>query len=184
MHTLLDLSTILCILAGSTINLRLLQRVQDWMQRRFVQFFMLIMPIAIVGIGLSDLHHFIGHHCLTHLALWDDLMGVILPLGMTAVAFGAVFLGLLRLAFIRQSIAKDMVSAPAFLIEMVDDLAQSCHARRPLLKVRQYNRPLAFTCGLHRPTIVVPTWMLEQLDHHELEAVLAHEPNISPVMIT
>jgi beta-lactamase regulating signal transducer with metallopeptidase domain len=38
-----------------------------------------------------------------------------------------------------------------------------------------YDRPLALTCGLFRPTVLLSTWMVEHLDRRELEAVLAHE---------
>lgn len=38
-----------------------------------------------------------------------------------------------------------------------------------------YDVPLAFTCGMKHPTIVLSTWMVEHLDQRELEAVVAHE---------
>ena len=36
-------------------------------------------------------------------------------------------------------------------------------------------RPLALSCGLWRPTVLLSTWMIDHMDAQELESVLAHE---------
>ena len=45
----------------------------------------------------------------------------------------------------------------------------------PRLLVLTASEPLAFTYGVWRPTVVLSTWMVEEFDAEELEAVLAHE---------
>ncbi len=43
------------------------------------------------------------------------------------------------------------------------------------VRLTQSARPLALIYGIRRPTALLSTWMLEQLDNAELEAVLTHE---------
>ena len=45
----------------------------------------------------------------------------------------------------------------------------------PRLVILPTSEPLAFTYGAWRPAIALSTWMVEELDAEELEAVLAHE---------
>src|SRR5207237_9461510 len=56
-----------------------------------------------------------------------------------------------------------------------DNLAQRLGATRSRVLLYVYDRPLALTCGLFRPTVLLSTWMVQHRDRRELEAVLAHE---------
>ncbi len=175
MHVLLGFFSMLLIFLGSYLLLRLLRRVNDWSQRRMMQLAVLAMPIVILGLGIGGLHHFIGRLCLTGIPFWDILLGVFLPLGMTAVALGAFGLGLVRLVLMRRVVARNSAFIHPDLQIRVNDLGQLLHSVRPRVLLCVYNRPVALTCGIFRPTILLSTWMVEHLDQRELEAVLVHE---------
>src|SRR5437868_4353642 len=102
MHTILGFSTLLLVVVGSTLLLGALRLLSDWSQRRLVQLFVLAMPLMTLGIGISGLHHFIGHSCFTNTPFWDLLIGVVVPLIMLVIALGAVSLGVLRLILMAQ----------------------------------------------------------------------------------
>ncbi len=175
MHVLLSLSSMLLIVLGSSLLLGLLRHISDWSQRQAVQFSVLAMPSVIVGLGLSGLHHFMGRICFMGAPLWDILFGVVLPLGMGVVALGAFGLGLIRLMLMARVVACKGVFARPDLQALADELAQRLHAKRSRVLLCPYDRPLAFTCGIFRSTILLSTWMIEHLDPREREAVLVHE---------
>jgi Zn-dependent protease with chaperone function len=174
-HTLLSLSSTLLVVLGSYLTFGLLRRLCDWSQRRSVQCFVLAVPIVSLGLGLGGLHHFAGRACLRDAPSWDSLLGVALPVGMGLIALGALALGVARLALMQRVVARRSISAGSQLQALTDELAERLGARRPRLRLCAYARPLALTCGLFRPTILLSTWMVERLDRRELEAVLAHE---------
>ncbi|GHP01151.1 hypothetical protein KSF_111980 [Reticulibacter mediterranei] len=61
------------------------------------------------------------------------------------------------------------------LQSVMNQLSSKQKRAAPRVLLYIYNRPLALTCGIFRPTILISTWMVECLDRQELEAVLAHE---------
>ena len=168
MNAVLGFTSILLITLGGYVTLRLLRHVGEWSQRRTMQFFVLASPLVSLGIGISGL-------CLRGSASWDSVLDVALPLTMVIVALGAVGLGVVRLAFIARVIKRSGRLVDAKLQALTDTLAAQLGADRPRLLLSPYHRPLAFTCGLRAPVILLSTWMIEHLDHRELEAVLAHE---------
>jgi len=174
-HVLLGFVSMLLIFLGSYLLLRTLRRVNDWSQRRMMQLAVLAMPSVILGLGVGGLHHFIGRLCLLGAPLWDILLGALLPLGMTGVALSAFGLGIVRLILMRRVVTRNAVFVHPDLQTRVDELGQLLHSARPRVVLCLYNRPLAFTCGIFRSTILLSTWMVEHLDQHELEAVLVHE---------
>ena len=175
MHTLLGLSSMLLLIFGSYLTLGLLRHLGDWSQRRGVQFFVLAVPLLSLGLGIGGLHHFTGRACLRDAPSWDSLLGVALPLGMGLVTVGALVLGGVRLILMAQVVARSGETASPELQALADGLAQRLGAARPRVLLRVYDRPLALTCGLFRPTVLLSTWMVEHLDRRELEGVLAHE---------
>jgi len=174
-HILLGLSSMLLVTLGSYLALVLLHRIGCWSERRGVQFVALIMPLISLGLGLGGLHHFAGRACLRDAPSWDSLLGVALPVGMGLIALGALALGVARLALVQRVVARKSISAGTQLQALADELAQRLGAVRSRLRLCAFARPLALTCGLFRPTILLSTWMVEHLDRRELEAVLAHE---------
>ncbi len=175
MHTLLGLSSTLLVVLGSYLTFGLLRRLGDWSQRRAVQCFVLAVPVVSLGLGLGGLHHFAGRACLRDAPSWDSLLGVALPVGMGLIALGALAWGVARLALMQRVVARQSISAGSQLQALADELAERLGTVRPRLRLCASARPLALTCGLFRPTILLSTWMVEHLDRRELEAVLAHE---------
>ncbi len=175
MHTLLGISSIALVTLGSYLLLGILYRLEDWSSRRDVQFFVLVVPIVSLGLGLGGLHHFAGRPCLSRAPSWDSLLGVTLPLAMGLVALGALGLSLLRITLMGRVVARRGVQASPAIQSLADDLAERLGAVRPRVRLYAYDRPLAFTSGLFRPTVLLSAWMVEHLDRRELEAVLAHE---------
>jgi len=169
-NAFLSLSSILLVTLGSYLTIGTLHHLGDWSQRRKVQCFVLAAPLVSLGVGVSGL-------CLRGIAPWDSLLGVALPVTMLAVALGAIGLGLVRLGLMAHVIARSRGIADPELQTLTDDLAQrlGLGSTRPRVLLRISHRPLACTCGLWQPRILLSTWMIEHLDHRELEAVLAHE---------
>jgi beta-lactamase regulating signal transducer with metallopeptidase domain len=174
-HTVLGFSNILLVVLGCALLLGVLRFFSDWSLRRLVQSFILVMPLVTLGIGLSGLHHFTAHSCFNDTPFWDVLFGVIVPLGMVAIALGASGLGALRLLLMTRVVLRCHTPVPSSLQELIDRLSKRLNLSRVRVRLCSSDRPLAFTCGIFRPTIVISTWMLSQLDQQELEAVLMHE---------
>jgi beta-lactamase regulating signal transducer with metallopeptidase domain len=174
-HTLLDSSSILLVVIGSSLTLFLLRYIQDWSQRRMVQFIILSMPLMTLGLGLGSIHHFIGSLCFSGVPFWDVLLGILPPLIIIMIAFGAFCLAGIRLLLMKRVIARAGGYASEELQKATDTLRERINAPQTRVFLCHYNRPLAFTAGLSKPVILLSTWMLEQFDERELEAVLTHE---------
>ena len=175
MHTLPGLASVLLVVLAGSLALGALRRLGGWPGRRELQFLVLAAPVVSLGLGIGGLHHFAGQTCFLGAPPWDYALGVALPLGMGLVALGGLGLGVVRLALIDRVVAGGSRPAGPELRALADRLAERLGARRPRVLLRAYDRPLALTCGLWRPTVLLSTWMVERLDRQELEAVLAHE---------
>lgn len=175
MHLLLGISSIALFTFGSFLALRSLHSIGSWTQRRYVQCLVLIIPLTSLGLGLVGLHHFSGRVCLRTAPFWDSALETALPLGMGLIALGALSFGVLRLALITRVVARRGVQASPDLQSLADQLAERLGATHIQVRLCGYDRPLALTCGVFRPTILLSTWMVKHLDRRELEAVLAHE---------
>jgi len=160
---------------GSCLILGILHRVGAWSQRRDVQCLVLAVPIVSLMLGIGGLHHFTGRACLSQAPPWDSSLGVALPVAMGVAAFGALSLGIMRLALMAWMVARSGALTDPEFQSRADDLAARLGAPPCRLLLRVYDRPQAFTCGIFRPTVLLSTWMVEHLDRRELEAVLAHE---------
>lgn len=175
MHTLIALSSVLLVLLGGYVALVLLPHLRDWVRRRDLQFVILALPLASLGLSIAALHHFVGRACFLDAPTWDYTLGVALPLGMGVIALGGLGLGIVRVTLMARLFGRWGTPAGPELDALTDDLARQLGAPRPRVLVCAYGRPLALTCGLVRPTLLLSTWMVERLDRRELEAVLAHE---------
>lgn len=173
MHVLPGLSSILLVLLSGYALLHMLRFLHDWTQRRVTQFIALLMPFISLGIG--GLHFLLNLGSLTASSSWGELFGIIFPLCMLAAVCGAVCWGMVRWLFMHWLVARRGFAADADLQMLMTRLCRRLNVRCPRLLLCVYRRPLALTSGVFRPTILLSTWMLEQLDRHELEAVLAHE---------
>ncbi|GHO95811.1 hypothetical protein KSF_058590 [Reticulibacter mediterranei] len=116
-----------------------------------VQIFVLTMPLVTLGIGISGLHHFIGHACFTTLPFWDLLLGVVVPLGMVVIALGALGLGGLRLILMARVVWRCRTPAPVSLQEWTNTLVERLGIASTRVQICDYHRPLALTCGYAPP---------------------------------
>jgi beta-lactamase regulating signal transducer with metallopeptidase domain len=174
-HTVLGFSSILLVLFGCSLLLILLRSLRDWSQRRVLQLLILTMPLVTLGLSVGGLHHFISRLCLVGIPLWDFLLGVVGPLAMGVISLGAFGLGIIRLVLLNRVMQRRSLVASPKLQSLVDTLAKRLHAPRTTVSLCVFARPLALTYGIRRPTVLLSTWMIENLDQRELEAVLAHE---------
>jgi Zn-dependent protease with chaperone function len=172
-HILLGLSSILLVFLNGCIHLYMLRSLADWTLRRVVQLFVLFIPFF--SLGVNALHPFLRHDCFTGISSWGELLEVALPSGMLAIVGGAFCWGMVRWIFMLRLVARRGFPASADLEKIVARLCKQLNLRQPRLLLCVYHGPLAFTCGIFRPTILLSSWMMEQLDQQELEGVLAHE---------
>ncbi|MFL5802845.1 MAG: M56 family metallopeptidase [Roseiflexaceae bacterium] len=175
MHTLLGLSSLLLVLVGSALALRTLRRLEQWAQRRDLQLLILAAPVLSLTLGLGGLAHFMGRTCFLAAPRWDYWSGVALPLLMGLMALGGLGLGVVRLALLAWVLGRRGLSAGPGLQALADQLSARLGAPHPRVRVCAYDRPLALTYGLWRPTVLLSAWMIQHLDARELEAVVAHE---------
>ena len=175
MHTLFDASGISLLLFGSFVMLRTIQPIQEWSQRQILQLLLLFMPVVPLGFGLLCFYHLVARLCSGPVPIWDAFLGILLPSVMTLVACGACVLGLVRLFLMHRLVAQMKKIDASQLQRLVHTMTKQCTLRAIHVLLTPYDAPLAFTCGMRSPTIVLSTWMVEHLDQRELEAVVAHE---------
>jgi Zn-dependent protease with chaperone function len=94
---------------------------------------------------------------------------------MALVAAAALGLGVIRLGLMSWAVTRRTVGAGPELQALADRLAERLGVPRPRVLLWASDRPLALTCGLRRPTVVLSLWMAKSLDPREMESVLAHE---------
>ncbi len=165
MHTLLGLSSLLLVVLGGYLALGALRRLGDWSRRRDFQFLVLAAPLISLGLGIAGLHHFAGRVCFLGAPPWDYTLGVALPLGMGLFALVAFGLGLVRLALMNRVVGRRGTPADPALQALTDQLAERLGASPARLLLCAYDRPLALTSGLFRPTVLLSTWMVDHLSH-------------------
>lgn len=174
MHVLLGLSTILVACVIGYLGLHFQRRLTGWAERRQVQFFILAAPVLSLGLNAGALWHLSGRTCFLGAPPWDDAVGLALPVGIGLIALGGLGLGVARFTMMHRFATRGTVASPE-LQNLADRLADDLGVPHPRVLVRASGHPVAFTCGVFRPTIVLSTWMIEHLDPQERESVLAHE---------
>lgn len=175
MHLLGGLSSLLIVVLAGLVALGLLRAAGGWFGRRAIQLLILGAPLVSLILGLGGLYHFNSQPCFLAAPNWDYAFGLGLPLSMMLVALGGLGVGLFRLALMARIVTRRGIPAGPELAGLATRVAARLGAAEPRLLLCPYDRPLALTCGLWRPTVLLSTWMIERLDRHELEAVLAHE---------
>jgi len=175
MHVLLLLASLLIVLGGGYGALGLLRRLEGWPARRRLQLSVLAAPSVSLAVGSAGLYHAAGGICRLGAPPWDYALGLLVPVAMGVIAGGALGLGLVRLGLMSWAVTRRTVGAGRELQALADRLADRLGVPRPRLLLWASGRPLAFTCGLRRPTVLLSMWMPEALDAREMESVLAHE---------
>jgi beta-lactamase regulating signal transducer with metallopeptidase domain len=174
-HTLSVLLEVLLILLVSALALGALRSLGGWPGRRDLQVLILAMPLVALGFSLVTLHHFIEQACFLTAPRWDAMLGVALPIAMALVATGGLALSALRLVLMNWLIVRGATLPGPELRAAADALAQRLGVPSPRLRLSTYESPVALSCGLFRPTILLSRWIVDRLDARELESVLAHE---------
>jgi hypothetical protein len=140
-----------------------------------VHLFILAAPLVSLGVAAGAAYHFTGQVCWLSAPPWDDGLSLLLPLIMGLVAAGAALLGVTRHVLLHRVLVRAGVVVGGEIQALADAAATSLGTASVRVLVRPYHRPLAFTYGIRQPSLLISTWMLDHLDTHELEAVLAHE---------
>jgi beta-lactamase regulating signal transducer with metallopeptidase domain len=180
---LLGFSSLMIATFGSALMMRMLNTIHEWSWRRTIQLLVLVMPPMAVGLGFSLLHYLLLRLCAllsaSPLALLDSAfptwLDSALPISISLIALGAICFGIIRLLLLARMIRRSGAYHHTELQQYANDLAQRLGTVQPRVLLCFYDRPLAFTYGVLHPTILLSTWMVKQLDQHELDAVLAHE---------
>ena len=175
MPSLLAVSSLVLVMLGGYGVLGLLRRVEGWGHRRDLQVGILALPFASLITGIAGLHHVAGRTCFLTVPPWDYTVGLAVPLAMGAVALGGVGLGVVRLGLVSRVVARGGTPAAPALQTLADHLADQLGAPRARVLVSPSSRPVAVTCGLRRPILLLSTWMVDHLDRRELESVIVHE---------
>jgi Zn-dependent protease with chaperone function len=174
-HTTLVFASILLVLSGGYTLIRKLRYLRNWPQRRLLQFVVLTLPAIVPGMAIGGLYDVSKRFCLVGITPWDSIVGLILPLVMTLIVLGAILLGIVRLFLMKHVVYRRAVPADPALRNDVHILVRQFGGKTPYVLLCHYDHPLALTSGIFRPTILLSTWMMEHLDQHERETVLAHE---------
>jgi len=175
MHALLILLSLLLVVLGGYAVLGALGRVDAWRQRRRLELLVLAAPAASLAVGAIGLHHFMGRICFLAAPPWDDMLGTAGPAAMGAGVLGAIAWGLLRFGLVSWTLRRGTMAAGPDLQARAERLARRLGVPRPQVRVGIHPHPIALGWGVRCPTLLLSTWMLEHLDVHELDAVLAHE---------
>ncbi len=175
MHVLLLLASLLLVVVGGHGALGLLRGVEGWARRRRLQLSVLAAPSVSLVVGSAGLYHVAGRICFLGTPPWDYALGVVGPVGMALVAMGALSLGAVRLGLMSWAVTRRTVGAGQELQILADRLAERLGVPRPRLLLWASDRPLALTCGVSQPTVILSMWMAKSLDAREMESVLAHE---------
>ncbi|MHB8627610.1 MAG: M56 family metallopeptidase [Aggregatilineales bacterium] len=175
MHTLFTLLSIGLAALGAYLTLNLLQQLEDWASRRDLQFWVLLVPLVSLTLAVGALYHFVYRDCFFSAPGWDAWFAATLPSGMGLIALSSAGISTIRLALVARLVAHRGFDAAPELQQMVAQQAEQVGLLRPRLLICVSDRPLALSCGLWRPTLLLSTWMIKQLDARELEAVCAHK---------
>src|SRR5258708_1697401 len=175
MHTLFTLFSVLLVVIACYLTLGMLRRTEEWTSRRDLQLWALGLPLLSLVLGIGALFHFAYQDCFFSAPTWDYLLAIIVPSSMGIIAFGSTVFGLGRLALISWFVAHRSIEPTPELQRLANRQADKLGLAHPRLLLSIHNRPLALTCGLWRPTLLLSTWMIVHLDRQELESVLAHE---------
>ena len=176
MTTWFALCSLLLVAVLNSCALTLLRRHGWWsIWRREVQMFVLASPLIGLVLSLNGRIRCTGAVCVSGGAPWIVRLGYDLPVLMAILGLGALGLGMFRLLLLTTVVTRRELPAGTELQAVADRLAASLGVKPPRVLLCLADRPLAFTVGLRRPTIVLSSWMVERLDTRELDAVLAHE---------
>ena len=175
MHLLFLLLSLLVVAVAGSVVLRTADRHTDWARRRELQLGVLVGPVITIAAATTAFVHFATQVCFLGAPPWDALAAGGFSAVTAWLALAGLGFGVVRALFMQVTLARKGVTAEPWLQEIAGNLADRLGAPRPSVLVCHYQRPRALTYGFFRPKVLLSTWMMENLDAHELEAVVAHE---------
>jgi len=168
-------ASLLLVLLLGYAALGMLPRVGGWPQRRAIQILVLAAPILSLSVALDGVRHMAGHICFLGAPPWNYAASVAVSAAVALVALGGFGFGIVRVTLTSRFLARGAGVAPLEVQTLAQALATALGVLRPRVLLRSSDHPQALTWGLRRPTVLLSTWMVNNLDQRELEAVLAHE---------
>jgi Zn-dependent protease with chaperone function len=178
MHTVFNTVGLpLIVLFGGLLILHLSSSPLSWENRRTLYLMALTFPfvISLLIIGGWVHVHVVRSCCPPMTFSWNHWVEIILLSFLSFSILGAVSYGGVRLLLMRW-LMRRYPSIPApHLQAQLNTLAKRQGLPPLTVQLSRHNRPLALVYGIHHPIIVLSTWMVEQLDTREFEAVLLHE---------
>lgn len=166
---------LLVITGANLLALVALRRFPTWRWRREAQLAVLAAPLFGVFLGLVQVSACGDLTCGVRPGFPVDAIGRVVIAAMALLVVGALGLGIGRALLLLWVVRRDAVPAGTDLERQANRLARALGVVEPRVRLRPSSEPLALTFGFRRPTLLLSTWMIEQLDRCELEAVLAHE---------
>ncbi len=176
MHILIDISSLLVIiLIGNTLLLRLLPTLGNWSLRQKIHLLVLVMPLVSLVLVVGGVVHVATLYHILSAPRWDYILDFATLLLFCCLLLAAILIGGMRLALMKRLMQhRELVVDPA-LQARVDTWTHARGMSPVRVRLCLDARPFALIYGIRRPTALLSTWMLEQLDESELEAVLTHE---------
>ncbi|HEY8820302.1 MAG TPA: M56 family metallopeptidase [Dehalococcoidia bacterium] len=175
MHPLLGIGSLVGVVLVGVLLLSSLRRVRSWSRRRDLEFILLVMPMVSLALSVAGLRFGAGSLCFLGPLPVDYRVNIALALFMGLMAVAGLAGGVLRLVLLQRTFAARGQAAQPWLAAEITRLAGPLGISQPAVRIVVHDRPLALTYGTRRPTLLLSTWMLAQLDKQELSAVLAHE---------
>lgn len=162
---LFSLLSLFSVVAGGFLLLALTRRIHDWSHRRLVQCTILLLPVVFLAVTL----------CALPLATRGTFLDHLVFFSVSGLALGALLPGSMRVILMMRFVARHALFINVELQEQVNVLAKQLGVVPPRVRLYPADQPAALTCGIHQPTILLSTWIVQHLDQHEIEAVLVHE---------
>lgn len=139
--------------------------------RAMAQLVLLALPPLVVAVAGLTLLAMTRMECFGHCGLWDQAASLL----MAGVALGWLATRLVRFAERSQRLDAMVSVLRPTRDPRVRRIVRFLTPRAVPVRVLAGEHPLAFVHGWRDPSIVLSSWLLENMDDAELEAVLAHE---------
>lgn len=174
MHTQLLLAGFILALAVGIIGLLIAEKVPSWKERRQLHLFIIGAPALLICTLALDIAYMAWVGCLFRTSEIDFILSAGWGLGLAGIAF----VSLTRHALQAHKAGRVFAHLPTEKSQRAQKILSRLvneGKHQPRLLIVAFFQPVAFTLGLFHPTIVLSSWVLENLDEDELEGVLAHE---------
>ena len=142
--------------------------------RRPLALLVLSSPLGLLGFGAYHVIPLFWMEC-SPLTGWDRVAVIGLLSAMGAVPAGAVVVNSVRLLLVERVLTSCLPLDHEPLRSRLSSLALRHGCAVPNIRLLETDAPLAVAGGLRQPAVVLSTWMIEQLDADELDAVFCHE---------